>query len=213
VLGNQVNRDRNGNTVARQSVSFLTVSSLVALSCGGHSVVDLFDGSAVDGRSGAGSGAIAGTAGLGGSSGIDGAAGSSGGTTAASCSPGEKLCSGYCVEPYPLVGCSLGDCEKCPGAVNADPICEDDNRCGLQCIPGYELRDGTCQLVGTGGFGGGDGSAGTSASGGATDSGSCDPLECSPTICTPPFAGYVCCMQSGNCGCTWAPGAPCYPPF
>jgi hypothetical protein len=206
------------------SVTLLTMGCTTILGIDGDYVPEdsaelvTTGGAGGTGSGGTGSGGMGGS--TGGSAGV-GAAGQSGGAAgadASTCPDGQKLCSGECYAPAPLVGCSLDGCEPCPvNAPNAIAICDGEG-CSLECIPGYEPSpsEGMCVPAGTGGSGGGGGSGGSAGTGGTGGTGgaggsggSCDPLGC-PTAACGPAGPFRCCRIDGRCGCTWALGAICY---
>jgi hypothetical protein len=161
-----------------------------------------------------------GTGGEGGAGGTLGAGGTGGEETDASgdagCAEGQKFCSalppatgGECTLPRPLVGCSLSDCSPCNAPPhNANVICKND-ACDFECEQGYLRSGDQCIPMGSGGTAGAAGTAGTAGAAGSGGSGGakCDPAQCAACGPAGPFR---CCLRS-TCGCTWAPGAYCFP--
>jgi hypothetical protein len=158
------------------------------------------------GMLGSGGSGSAGTAGAGGAG--------TGGTGGMTCSLGQKFCNGECTLPRPLVGCAMDSCMPCNMLPpdNGHAAC-DDEICSFECDANFVLSEGKCVPMGTGGTagtagtsgtGGSAGSAGTGGSGG----GACVPQQCRGCI---PHGPWGCCLNSTTCGCTWAPGAVCYP--
>jgi hypothetical protein len=174
-------------------------------------------GSAGDGGA-LGSLGSAGTLGSGGSSGSAGttAGGSAGtgGTGGMTCSLGQKFCNGECTLPRPLVGCALDSCMPCDVLPpdNGHATC-DDEICSFECDANFVLSQGKCVPMGTGGTGGTAGTSGTggtagTAGTGGSGGGPCVMQQCRGCI---PHGPFGCCLNSTTCGCTWAPGAVCYP--
>jgi hypothetical protein len=140
----------------------------------------------------------------------------SGGATALSCSrdaatcpTGDKCCTGVCVAPAPLIGCSLDGCTPCPEPpANGVAVCN-GALCGIECNPGFVMKSGACIATASGGA---TGAGGRTATGGRAGTGgapapTCDAKKCPGCVPVGPFG---CCKNNGTCGCTWAPGAICY---
>jgi hypothetical protein len=174
--------------------------------------------SAVDPGGSAGTLGSGGTSGDGGTLGIGGTGGeetTDAGADAA-CVEGQKFCSalppatgGECTAPRPLVGCSLSDCSPCNAPPhNANVICNGE-ACDFECEQGYVRSGDQCIPMGSGGTAGDAGTAGTGGSGGAGGTGG---AKCEPTQCAAcgPLGPFRCCLGN-TCGCTWAPGAYCFP--
>ena len=129
----------------------------------------------------------------------------------AMCARGEKFCNGECTVPRPLVGCSLSDCTPCTGSppANAQATCE-QSICSFECEPNYQPVSGMCAPIASDGATGSGGTAGTTGADGAADTGgsTCVPQRCPGCV---PHGPLGCCLSNGKCGCTWAPGAVCYP--
>lgn len=174
----------------------------------------------------AGSGAEAGFVNLGGSGGAAGAdTGGTGGTgagsggapppscsgDAAACLAGRKCCTGACLVPAPLIGCSLDGCAPCPEPPRDGVAVCNGTQCGVLCNPGFvEQAGGLCASAASGGAPGTGGAPSTggrtSTATGGQPAATCDPKRCAPCVPVGPFG---CCKNNGTCGCTWAPGV-CY---
>ena len=157
-------------------------------------------GTGASSSGGTSSGATGGT-----SASSGGTGGATDGCTADSqCTTGTKCCSGACVEPQPLFGCSATGCTRCPAPPDQGVAVCNGEACGIQCNSGYVLNGNLCEPSGSGGAGG-TGTGGQSGTGGSA----CVATKCPTSKCS--VAGpFPCCKHDSTCGCTWAPGAICY---
>lgn len=130
------------------------------------------------------------------------------------CPEGTKCCRGLCLEPAPIVGCSLEGCDPCPPPPERGiSVCDEQGRCDIQCNAFTARIGDTCETGMTGGAGGAGaagGAGGVPPTGGA--GGVPEPV-CDPELCLScgPVGPFGCCKNNGECGCSWtSTGSLCY---